>query len=125
MRFPEAARVLSLKGANVILTPTNLPKAAEVYSKVLNRARACENRSFLVSANRIGVEKEVEFIGKSQIIDFSGQILAEADSESEDIIIANVNLESSYNKHVVNIPGAYEYDLFKDRRPELYSTIIT
>jgi len=122
-RFPEPARVLALKGAQVILNPANLPQGAEAYPDFFNRARACENRVFIVHANRVGEERGVRFIGRSQIIDYSGRILAEGNSTNEEIIKAQIKPEEADLKHVVNAPGEYEFDVFGDRRPDLYRVI--
>lgn len=123
MRFPEAARVEALKGAQVIVVPNNLPKGAEAYASFINRTRACENRVFLVSANRVGTEKGVEFIGKSQIVGIGGQILAEGSPNTEELILREITPSEANVKHIVNVPGEYEFDLLGDRRPKLYSEI--
>jgi len=123
-RFPEAARVLALKGAQVILNPANLPEGAEAYANFLNRSRACENRVFIISANRIGEESGVRYLGKSQIVDYSGKVLAEGGKSVEELVKAEIIPDKSNLKHVINRPGEYEYDIFNDRRPELYSTIV-
>jgi predicted amidohydrolase len=122
-RFPEPARVMALKGAQVILTPANLPQGAEAYPDFLNQARACENRLFIVHANRVGRERNVQFIGRSQIIDYSGRILAEGSSTHEEIIEAEIKPEEANLKHVVNTPGEYEFNVFRERRPDLYQVI--
>jgi predicted amidohydrolase len=122
-RFPEPARVMALKEAQVILNPANLPQGAEAYPNFLNQARACENRVFIVHANRVGEERNVRFIGRSQIIDYSGRILAEGSSTDEEIIKARIKPEQANLKHVVNVPGEYEFDVFGDRRPDLYEVI--
>jgi predicted amidohydrolase len=70
-RFPEHARIMALKGAQIIVHPTNLPENAEAYANFFNQARACENRLFVISANRVGQERNVRFIGRSQIIEYS------------------------------------------------------
>jgi predicted amidohydrolase len=124
MRFPEPARVLALKGAQVILNPANLPMNAEVYANFLNRTRACENRVFIINANRVGEERGTQFIGRSQIIDCSGKIIAEGSGVSEEIIKGEIILKDADVKHIVNVPGEYEFDIFKDRRPEIYEEII-
>lgn len=122
-RFPEAARVMGLKGAQLIISPSNLPEGAEVYANFVNRTRASENRLFIISCNRVGKERNVRFIGYSQIIDYSGEILAEGSETLEEIIKAEIIIEKADVKHVVNIPGEYEFDIFGDRRPELYGQI--
>lgn len=49
--------------------------------------------------------------------------MAEGSGSEEEIIKAEINVEESRVKHVVNIPGEYESHLFRDRRPELYKDI--
>ncbi len=75
-RFPEPARLMALNEEYLILTPANLPINAEAYANFFNRTIACENRLFIISANRIGEKKNIRFIGWSQIVCSSGQILA-------------------------------------------------
>lgn len=123
-RFPEPARVMALNGAQVILNPANLPEGAEAYANFFNRARACENRLFIISANRVGEERNVRFIGRSQIINYSGEVLAEGSKAGEELITAEIRPGQADVKHVVNTPGEYEFDIFGDRQPELYQPII-
>ena len=78
---------------------------------------------FLISANRIGEERKVRFIGRSQIVNCSGNILAEGSESEEQIVKAEIRIEDAREKRVVNIPGEYETNLFGDRRPELYKDI--
>lgn len=123
-RFPEAARLLGLQGVQIILALSNLPVGAEAYAGFLNRARACENRTFLLSANRVGSERGADFLGCSQIIHVSGKILAEASRDQEEMLTAEIDPADALVKHVVNAPGEYEFDIFKDRRPGLYGNLI-
>lgn len=119
-RLPEAARTLALGGARVILNPANLPRGAESHAAFFNRARACENRVFVVNANRVGTERGFTFIGRSQVIDPRGSVLAEADDVSECLLVADISPEDADAKHVVVVPGEYEFDIVRDRRPDLY-----
>ncbi len=122
-RFPEAARALGLQGAQIIMALSNLPVGAEAYAGFLNQARACENRLFLISANRVGVERGARFLGRSQIIDFAGNILAEASKDKEEMLVAKIDPRVAATKHVILSPGEYEFDVFKDRRPDLYNKL--
>jgi predicted amidohydrolase len=71
----------------------------------------------------VGKEKDVQFIGRSQIIDYSGRILAEGSYNDEEILKAQIKPEEANLKHVVNAPGEYEFDVFGDRKPDLYEVI--
>ena len=81
IRFPEAARTLTLKGADIILVPTNWPAGAESSPEFLTRARAWENRVYIAACNRIGTEEGTKFIGRSQIVSPDGVILKQAGTE--------------------------------------------
>lgn len=121
-RAPENARTLALKGADLILLPTNWPEGAEMSANHISRARAAENHVFYACCNRVGTEKGTRFIGQSKILNPSGKTLAEA-AEDETTLHAEFDLAEARNKRVVIDAGLYEYDVFADRRPELYEPI--
>jgi predicted amidohydrolase len=122
-RFPESARLSTLGGAQVVAVPTNFPEGARGVCEILSRARAFENRVFYVVANRAGTERGTTFIGKSQIIDPFGEILALAGGDEEVTVMAEIDTSAADEKRTVNIPGEYEVDLLRDRRPESYGGI--
>lgn len=100
LRFPEPCRELALKGARLIIGPTNLPVGGESHLDYFTRARACENRIFLISCDRCGEERGFHFIGRTQITDFTGKILCEA-GVSEEIIYAKINLALAEQKNII------------------------
>lgn len=124
LRFPEAVRVMALEGAEIVALPTNWPEAAFRNPKYMVSVRAMENRIFFVATNRVGTERGFKFIGQSKIVDPAGDALAEAESDSDEIIYAEVDLDQARDKHLVIIPGEYELDPIKDRRPEFYGRIL-
>jgi len=116
--FPESARTLALRGARVILHPSNLvlphcPDAMPV--------RCIENRVFAVTANRIGVEartgEALTYIGMSQIVDPTGQILARAGRDEEVATVVEIDPARASDKHITQ-----RNDLFDDRKPHFYAT---
>ena len=121
--FPEASRVLALHGADIIVNSTNLPTGSESFINSLLPARALENRVFMLASSRVGLERGIPFIGASSIVDPFGRFLARAGSEQEEIIYADIKVEKARSKHTIVKPGEYEFDIFKDRRPELYGDI--
>lgn len=123
LRFPEPARILSLRGATVIALPSNWPVGGEVHPDFIVRSRACENHIYLIAVNRCGNELGTQFIGRSQIVDPNGQILIEASAQDEQIITASIDLKYAGNKHIVIKPGEFEMHLTNDRRPELYGDL--
>ena len=62
--YPEAARLMALAGAEVILLPTNFPPGAECMAEFVINARAMENAVFYAGINRVGTERGFRFIGK-------------------------------------------------------------
>lgn len=122
--FPEAARVLALKGADLIVLPTNWPPGAECTADCIVNARALENHVYYLAVNRVGTERGFEFIGRSKLAHPSGSLETCADESSEQIIYGDLDVELVRNKHIIRVPGKHEIDRFKDRRPEMYGPIV-
>ena len=121
--FPESARVMMLLGADILILPTNWPEGREKVAKYVINTRAYENKAHLVAVDRIGRERGVRFIGSSKIIDAWGDMLAEASSDDEEIIYAEVALAEARQKRIVFKTGEFELDFRGDRRPELYGKV--
>jgi len=76
--FPEVARELSFKGANVMLRPSCY---MEPYSRqwgFINQARAYENLTYLIAVNRVGTSQMFTWFGGSMAVDFNGNIIIQA-----------------------------------------------
>ena len=123
MRFPEHSRVLSLLGADVIVVITNWPEGVEFTPEHTLVTRAYENNVFHIAVNRVGEERSVKFFGMSKIVDCIGGTMAEGKPYEEDILYADINPALAREKHRVIIPGRFEADIIKDRRPEFYRII--
>ncbi len=124
IRLPEPCRVLALQGADIVALPTNWPSGAEANTHFIVRARAAENRVYVLAADRVGEELGTRFIGRSQIADVTGQVLAEGSEDGEEWISACINPSRAREKRLVNRPGQYELDFWGSRRPELYDLIV-
>lgn len=123
VRFPETARVLALSGARLILHPSYMSTGTpERNPDVLTKARALENRVFLLYCNTVGDEGGFTFFGRSQIIDTSGYVIKEAGGE-EQIISAPLDLSVAEIKKTVSKPGEAEISIFEDRLPDMYGKI--
>ncbi len=122
LRIPEASRVLALTGAELIALPTNWPEGAETSAEHVAIARAAENRVFVATCNRVGLENGFRFIGRSKIVHPSGKVVAAAGTD-EAVIVAEIDLSEARVKRNVMIPGLYETTVFASRRPELYEAI--
>lgn len=122
--FPESARVMALQGAELILLPTNWPKGSERTPEFVINTRAHENRVNYVAVNRVGRERGFTFIGRSKIVDYTGQTLAEGTATREEMLYADLDLAGAREKHVVVIPKEFEVDRLRDRRTEFYRLIV-
>lgn len=91
--FPEGARILALKGADIILYPSAFGKARKYAWKIATRSRALENGAFVIASNRTGTEKgETEFGGGSCIVNPWGDLLSEA-SQDDEVIVSEIDLQ--------------------------------
>lgn len=127
--FPEAARCMVLMGAEILLYPTAIgsePESREVDSKGHWQrcmiGHSASNLVPVVASNRIGTEKaedsEITFYGSSFITGGTGEMIAEAGREKEEILTAEFDLEELEKARI-------EWGIFRDRRPDLYGTILT
>ena len=116
LRFPEMARQLVVeRGANVIVNSSAWPVIRAEHLRILALARAVENQSYLIIANRVGTDDSVTFCGSSVIVDPSGAILAAAPSDGEELI------QSEISEQVIADVRS-RITVFNHRRPELYKT---
>lgn len=128
--FPEVARTLALKGAELLIVSTNWEDPYEEEwdpSKInkheedwdlMTRARAFDNTLYLVAANRIGDDgKVLSFFGRSKIIGPTGRVIAALDERKEGIISAELDLDKTMEERVKY------YTFFKDRKPSAYKMI--
>ena len=117
--FPEATRILALKGADLICHPANLVLP---YCPAAMVTRCVENRVFAVTCNRIGMErrggKALSFIGSSQIVDPKGQVLVRAKRDEESVQVAEIDPTLARDKRITE-----RNDLFEDRRGTLYGAL--
>ena len=125
----EAAKIMALKGAEVILYPTAIggePDNNDDFdsSDMWQRAmigHAAVNQVPIVASNRIGSEEGYEisnfFYGRSFITDFTGDIKAEASRDKEEILIAKIDLDEAEGFR-------NSWGIFRDRRPDLYRAIL-
>lgn len=121
--YPEAARVMALMGAEVLLYPTAI--GSEPYDADLDTSRmwrramighAVSNCMPVIAANRIGTEDGQRFYGHSFISDEWGDFLAEYGAEETGVLSATLDL-SRAARHRAGM------GFFRDRRPQLYTRI--
>ena len=126
--FPEAARIMALKGAEILLYPTAIgdePRSKYDSSGAWQRVmqgHAAANVIPVVASNRIGTEtvqgQSNGFYGSSFICDRSGLMLAEASRDKEALITAELDLKD-------NQLVRRNWGIFRDRRVDLYNELLT
>ena len=78
LRFPVWSRQRG--DYDVIIYSALWPKPRRAVWRTLLAARAIENQAWVVGVNRVGSEPELEYAGDSQVIDFMGRIMADAEA---------------------------------------------
>ncbi|QPJ61390.1 MAG: acyltransferase [Candidatus Nitronauta litoralis] len=116
-RFPETARSIALRGADVIAHPSNLVLPHCPQSMI---TRCLENRVYAITADRVGTEQRIDgetltFIGQSQVVDPDGKILVRVSADKEESAVVKIDIEKARNKSINPVN-----DLFNDRRTDLY-----
>lgn len=118
MAYPEPARILALKGAEIIAVPAAWEtEPNEGDWEIVNTSRSFDNVLYLASCNHVGTDRELYFFGRSKVSGPLGRPLAAA-GDGEEIISASVDLDV--------LPELREgyYVLLKDRNPATYGPII-
>ena len=121
--YPEAARVMALLGAEVLLYPTAI--GTEPYDANLDTSRmwrramighAVSNCMPVIAANRIGTEDGQRFYGHSFISDEWGDLVAEYGADETGVLTATLDLARAATHRA-------GMGFFRDRRPQLYTRI--
>ena len=118
--FPECARVLALKGAEILFNPSATTMGKSHYLWELEQpAQAVANGVFVGANNRVGTEKPWEFgrfYGSSYFVDPRGQFLAKGSEDQDELVVADLDLEQ-----IREVRDGWQF--FRDRRPEMYTEI--
>lgn len=112
--FSEPWRVLGLKGADIVCHPANLVLP---YCQSFLPTHSYINGYPIISANRVGEERGVQFLGGSVVIDHRGNIMVKAGIDTE-ILWCELDLKLSKNKEIF-----HRNDLLKDRREDVYGNL--
>ncbi len=127
-RWTETWRVLSLQGADLVAvgynTPAlnihwNEPSHLRMFHHTLSlQASAYQNSVWVAAAAKAGIEDGSHLIGGSAIVSPTGEIVALAQSEDDEVIFceADLALADNFKKHIFNLAA--------HRRPEHYSLIL-
>jgi N-carbamoylputrescine amidase len=125
--FPEAARIMALNGAELLLYPTaigsepTLPLDSQKHWTNAMVGHAASNLIPVIAANRIGIEKakqsSMTFYGSSFITNYNGEILKQMDRITEGFVLQSFDLKALEKLR-------YSWGVFRDRRPDLYGDLI-
>jgi N-carbamoylputrescine amidase len=142
--FPEAARIMALKGADVILYPTAIGtepqdptlNSADHWQRVM-QGHSAANMVPVVASNRYGTEillnedgterQRITFYGRSFITDETGAKVAEAviDDNENNKSMNPISIITSTIDSEANRSTRLAWGMFRDRRPDLYGTLLT
>jgi N-carbamoylputrescine amidase len=128
--YPEAARLMSLAGADILIYPTAIgwfdndtkeEKKSQLNSwLVIQQAHSVANAISVVAVNRVGFEKDnsgvldgIRFWGNSFVTDTRGNIIAQATPDQQQIIYANVDFNNTKQTRQI-------WPFFRDRRIDTY-----
>lgn len=122
---PEVARILKLKGADLICDPTCWVLVPDVVtpenpvSAYVHMASAHVNSLFMVCADRCGTERDCVFLGRSCIAGPAGFVAPPAAFDREEIVAAEVNLAQARYHHWTSLANP-----FADRRTDLFEPLL-
>lgn len=131
--FPEAARLMTLAGADCLIYPTAIgwdsedtpeEQARQLHAwQLIQRAHAVANQIPVIVTNRVGTEKSassgtgIQFWGNSFIAGQQGEILAQADVSDEEVLIAQVQLNRTETLRQI-------WPYLRDRRIDAYDALL-
>ncbi len=114
LRFPEMYRALAVKNnANVFVISSAWPFPRVEHLRTLTLARAIENQSYVILANRVGTDDGVTFCGSSAIVDPYGAVIASASADREELLQAELS-------EAVVASVRNQMPVFDHRRRDLY-----
>jgi N-carbamoylputrescine amidase len=119
--FPEGARALGLNGAEIVFNPSATVAGLSEYLWNLEQpAHAVANGYFIAAINRVGTEAPWnigEFYGSSYFCNPRGQIFAQASRDKDEVLTADLDLDL-----IAEVRKTWQF--FRDRRPELYESLV-
>ena len=115
--FPEGIRILALRGAQIVFSPTASAFASQNRWERMIFANAISNNLFVFRINRVGKEDKQVFYGKSFCVNPFGDLVASRAGSGNAIVFSDVNLDEVRETREI-------WTFFKDRRPELYGELL-
>lgn len=119
--FPEGARILGLKGAEIVFNPSATVAGLSQYLwKLEQPAHAVANGYFMGCSNRVGTEAPWNigrFYGSSYFVDPRGNFLAQGSEDKDELVTAELDLEM-----IEEVRRVWQF--YRDRRPEAYDELV-
>jgi len=117
--FPEGARILALRGADIIVAPTAsaFMHSASRWERAV-AASAQSNGLFILRVNRTGAEAHQEFYGRSFCAGPDGELVAQPSGGHDGVVLVDIDLGAIADARC-------DWTFLKDRRPEEYTEITT
>ncbi len=115
--FPEGSRILALKGAQIIFSPTAAAFASQERWRTAISSNAMANGVFILRVNRVGSEEKQDFYGKSFCVSPEGELIDKPSGMKEGIVLMDIDLKAIERVR-------REWPFLKDRKPEKYQEII-
>ena len=119
--FPEVARELGLKGAEIVFNPSATVESLSRYLWELEQpAHAVANGFWMAASNRVGVEAPLnpaKFYGSSYFCSPRGKIIAQASDSEDEVLVADLDLDQ-----IREVRNTWQF--FRDRRPETYGELV-
>jgi N-carbamoylputrescine amidase len=112
--FPETARCSAINGAELVLGPFAAPRFPTWDELMVTRA--WENGVYMAPTNKVGLEGEWIFGGRSLVVDPFGAIVAQASDDADDTLVVEVSRDQVY-------AARRRWPMLRDRRPEVYAPI--
>ncbi len=119
--FPEAARILGVRGAHVVFVPTATGGKTRYIWELELKAHAAMNIYYVCGVNKVGkdIDGSVrEHYGSSMIINPRGEVIAQAGDKQDEIIYADVDLSCIQELR-------HFWNFYRDRRPDFYDPLLT
>lgn len=127
-RWPETFRVMGLQGVELVMLGYNTPSAnsqaadetterRKFHNRLSLQAAAYQNATYVAAAAKAGTEDGYHLFGESCIVDPNGEIIAMAETEEDEVIVAEIDLDATkFGKSSV-------FDFGRHRRIEHYGLI--
>ena len=115
--FPEGSRILALKGAKILFSPTAAAFASQRKWETVISSNAIANGVYIFRVNRVGSEEKQDFYGRSFCISPEGELLDKPTGMKDSIALIEIDLKSIDKTRK-------EWPFFKDRRPDSYKEIL-